>query len=267
MPPEPINLFPAGGDAEQVRSLRSGEAPADAADDWQPDPPTAKRVARRAVALTLLTTRATLERDFGKSDAVPESFDRLQRWMTELRIGKELEPWEKQAITAPPGQLDRQAALNAMWRIEGLEVLTWALGLKGLPRYDQMSDVDGPWTAVGLFDTEKVTKLLDRPTLRSPEELDGFRKQMLGYHWRLREFRVRPGRMDFRAFAAKCWFGSFDLAGFELKDDELALHGQRLDEADEGVFGVCQSIVMERHQAVNWLCWGPEVYSDADVST
>lgn len=90
---------------------------------------------------------------------------------------------------------------------------------------------------------------------------------MLGYHWRVREYTVRPRKMDFRAFAANCWFGSFDLTGFELIDDELAIQGQRLDEADEDVFGLCQSIVSERHKAANWLCWGPDVYSDADVST
>jgi hypothetical protein len=244
------------------------EAPAVADDDWQPDPPSAERVASRAVALMLFTARAVLERDFGKSDAIPANYDRLREWIDELGIADEFEPWERAALNTRPGELDRQVALNAMWRVEGLEVLAWALGLKELPRYDQMSDVDGVFAAVRLFRTPTATAVLNRPALRPAEELDAFRKQMLGYHWRLRDFRWRePVRMDFRAFAANCWFGSFDVSAFDLIDDELALQGQRLDEADDGVFGLCSSIVAERHLAANWLCWGPAVYSDTDVST
>lgn len=247
---------------------QSGEAPADAEEEWKPEPPTPTRVARRAVALQALTMRAVLERDFGKRETIPEEHTWLVDRVAEIGILDELEPWEKAAVESPPGQLDRQAALNAMWRIEGLEVLAWALGLKESPRYDTMSDVDGVWSAVGQFGTDKVHRLLTGATLRPPEELDAFRKRMLGYHWRLRDFRWnKPRRMDFRAFAANCWFGSFDLTGFELIDDELALQGQRLDEAEQGVFGLCQSIAVERHLAANWLCWGPEVYSDTDVST
>jgi hypothetical protein len=251
-----------------ARAEHFGEAPAVADHDWQPEPPAAERVARRAVALLLVSARAVLERDFGKSAAIPESYDRLREWVEELNIADEFEGWERDAIGTPPGELDQQTAMNAMWRIEGLEVLAWALGLKDLPRYDAMSDVDGAWKAVGFFDTDAVRELLAAPTLRPAEELEAFRKQMLGYHWRLRDFRWRePRKMDFRAFAADCWFGSFDVSVFDLIDNELALQGQRLDEADDGVFGLGQSIVMERHLASSWLCWGPEIYSDADVST
>jgi hypothetical protein len=251
-----------------VTATKFGEAPAVAEDEWQPDPPTAVRVARRAVALKALTMRAVLERDFGKRESIQEEHAWLLNRVAQIGIHDEFEPWEKDVIESPPGQLDRQAALNAMWRIEGLEVLAWALGLKDSPQYDTMSDVDGVWSSVGQFGTDEVNELLTNATLRTPEQLEAFRKQMLGYHWRLRDFRWnKPQKMDFRAFAAKCWFGSFDLTGFELIDDELALQGQRLDEADDGVFGLCQSIVMERHKAATWLCWGPEVYSDTDAST
>ena len=251
-----------------ARAEHFGEAPAVADDDWQPDPPTAERVARRAVALAVVSARAVLERDFGQNPDIPREYERLRGWVGELELADEFEGWEREAIDTPPGELDRQTAMNAMWRVEGLEVLAWALGRKELPRYDAMSDVDGAWQAVGFFDTAAMTELVRTATLRPADELDAVRKQMLGYHWRLRDFRWRePVKMDFRAFAAKCWFGSFDVSAFDLIDDELALQGQRLDEADEGVFGLCQSIVMERHLAATWLCWGPAVYSDTDVST
>ncbi len=232
-----------------------------------PKPPTAARVARRAVALMMLSGRAVLERDHGKSDLIDANYDKLQEWIAETGVSGEFEKWERDALRKRPGELDRQAAINAMWRIEGLEVLAWALGKHPLPRYDAMSSVDDVWAALGFMRADATTELLATATLRPAEELDAVRRQFLAYHWRLRQFGLKPEKMDFRAFAATCWFGGFDHTPFDLIDDELALGGKRLDEADADLFGLCQSIAVERHRAANWLCWGPTVYSNADAST
>jgi hypothetical protein len=245
-----------------------GEKPAVTEDDWRPEPPGAARVARRAVALMILSARAVVERDHASSPGIEAFYRKLVEWTGRLGIDDEFEPWEREALDSPPGRLDRQTAINSMWRIEGLTVLGWALGRAELLPYDQISDVDGVWNAVGLLDDEKVRGLLDRPHLRPAEELERVRKQMLAYHWRLRDFRWnKPRAMDFLAFSQKCWFGSFDVSCFRLIDNELALQGKRIDEASPDVIGTCMSIAAERHRAINWLCWGPQVYSDTDVST
>jgi hypothetical protein len=91
---------------------------------------------------------------------------------------------------------------------------------------------------------------------------------MLGYHWRLRDYQhVKQQPMDFRAFADKCWFGSFDASPFEVIEGDLAIRGKRIDQADPQAFSLACSIAAERHRAINWLCWGPESYSEADIST
>ena len=54
---------------------------------------------------------------------------------------------------------------------------------------------------------------------------------------------------------------------FELIDNDLALREARIDQAPLEVLNLCASIAAERHMAANWLCWGPEVYSDTDAST
>jgi hypothetical protein len=243
-----------------------GEKPAVTEEDWQPEPPSAQRVARRAVALLILSARAVAERDHARMDVLP-FYEKLLTWAGDLGIDDELEPWERDALNLKPGTLARQPAINAMWRIEGLTVLAWALGLYELLPHDQLSDVDGVWNAIGLMD-DKVHDLLANPRLRPAEELETFRKQMLGYHWRLRDFRSsRPRTMDFLAFSRKCWFGSFDVSFFKLVDNDLALRGERIDKAGAEVLGTCMSLAMERHKASNWLCWGPAVYSQADDST
>lgn len=234
-------------------------------------PPSEVRVARRAVALAAVTARAVIERDTLAGEFTPEeAIDRLRKvreWVDAAGVRDEFEPAEAALFTVGPGSLPRQQAVNAMWRIEGLEVLAWALGLQELPRYDEMSTVDDVWRAVGFLDDDATAALLAAPKLRPREELDAVRKQFLGYNWRLTEFRVKPGTTNFRAFAAKCWFGSFDVSGFDLIDDDLAIGGDRIDAADPDLRGTCTSIALERHLAANWLCWGPDVYSDTDVST
>jgi hypothetical protein len=73
--------------------------------------------------------------------------------------------------------------------------------------------------------------------------------------------------MDFRAFAANCWFGSFDLTDISLVNGDLALGGVTLSEADEQAFGTAYSLARERHLAINWLQGYSRIYSETDTST
>ena len=50
-----------------------------------------------------------------------------------------------------------------------------------------------------------------------------FRKQLLGLHWRLRDFTLRPQALDFQAFARDCWFGPLDINPFRLVDDSVGV--------------------------------------------
>ena len=63
------------------------------------------------------------------------------------------------------------------------------------------------------------------------------------------------------------WLGKVDLGGVQLIGDDLALGGQRITDAPEGLLQSAQSAAMERHLAINWLCGGGEVYSETDTST
>jgi Domain of unknown function (DUF4272) len=239
-----------------------------AGDGPAPRPPSAARVARRVLALTAVTARAVIERDHGPKADSADKHAKLLRWVADVGIEDELEDDERKALRAKPGKLDGQTAVNCMWRIEGLGVLLWALRRYELPRYDTLVNIDDVWTVAGFLRDPGETELIRKAKLRPAKELDTFRKQMLGYHWRLRDFQhVKQEPMDFRAFAKKCWFGSFDARPFELIDKDLALQGQRIDRADPAVFQTACSLAVERHLAINWLCWGPDVYSEADVST
>jgi hypothetical protein len=226
-------------------------------------PPAPLRVARRAVALTLLSARGVLEREL-TSPHTHANHARLVEWADELAVDDEVEPWEWDALRTAPGMLDPQVAIDAVWRVEGLAVLAWAVYRADLPRYDRTADLEGTWAAVGLFHDARVRELCWNPMLRPAAELDALRRLMRGYHKRLHDHRsAEPGTL--RGFAADALFGGFDPAAFDRLDGELALRGLRLDSAPPDVLATCQSIAVERHRAIEWVCRGPAVYSDAAI--
>ena len=150
-----------------------------------------------------------------------------------LAIEDEFEPWERAALNAQPGQLDRQTAINAMWRIEGLTVLAWALGRAELLPYDRISDVDGVWEALSFLNVEKVRELLTHPRLRPTEELEKVRKQMPGYHWRLRDFHwSKPAAMMARSVPP------LDQSGFDHASCGDATMAKVACENDQAVWNV-----------------------------
>jgi hypothetical protein len=281
-------LFGQGGEAEEDPRAAwprviaevsvggaAGEDEEDEEDDREPEPPTAERVARRALALAALTARASLEQDARAPDAAERHRDLLE-WVREMGIEDELEgpsewrtgPHERSIFfDSPLGGMDERAFVNSMWRSEGLGVLAWALGLYELPPHDELVDMRELWNAVGLLESYKARGLLASPVLRPREEIDALRGRLFGLHWRLRDFTLRPQRMDFAAFARDCWFGPLDITGIALAEGDLALRGAPIDRADPGLFGAVHSATQERHLAVNWLSEGPERYSEADVST
>lgn len=93
------------------------------------------------------------------------------------------------------------------------------------------------------------------------------RDHLFAFHWRMRDFLIRPQKMDFVEFSRNCWFGSFDLSKFQVVKGDLALGGVRIDKAGPEAVGKASSTAMERHTAINWLLGESELYSETDTST
>ena len=254
LPPEPVN-------AEAEASPDSGQ------DEDEPVPPTAQHVAQRALALTAVTARALLEQEDAADPMTEARRRQLLDWVESIGIGDELEPDEWKVLQRPVGALDQQAAVNATWRLEGLAVLAWALKRFELPSYDQLADPGRLLHSLGFLDEEAARAVQANPELRSTEELDAQGKQILGLHWRLRDFTLRPQAMDFAQFARDAWFGPMDLTPFQLVDGDLGLAGHAISKAPRGIFQRSISSAMERQQAINWLHGYSRVYSETDTST
>lgn len=229
------------------------------------EPPTAERVARRALVLGAVAARAMLEQD-PHADR-EERRQWLLRRVEGLGLGAELEPAERRALETPAGRLAQRQTIEGSWRSEGLAVLAWALGMFEPPAHD---------TSVNLWELisqrmeligDHRPLVLSAPRLRPPEELKRMERRLFVLHWRLRDFSLRPGPMDFAEFARTAWFGPFDIQGLPLADGDLAIAGLPIAEADEERVHESQSIAMERHQAINWLLGRHETYSQVDTST
>jgi hypothetical protein len=229
-------------------------------------PPSAHRVARRALALTALTVRAILEQDAENPSALATLRDVLE-WSEALNLADELEPEEAEIVALPLGALPPQGQIEATWRLEGLVVLAWALERYPLPAHDALVELSPLWQSLGLLDVERANALVANAQLRSREEIHRLRQRLFALNWRLREFRIRRKAIDFAAFAQTAWFGPLDLGDLPLVENDLAVGGVRLDQADEDLLGSTQSATHERHHASNWLWEGPERYSEVIVAT
>lgn len=241
-------------------------------DEEDPEPPTPLRVAQRTLALTAVATRATIELDHLQGaldvDEGERHRQRMLSWIADLNIDDEFEPQEWKVIQRPVGALEQQDFINAMWRVEGLAVLAWSLQLHPIPVYDELVIPIELYESIGLNDVEAGKKLLDRPTLRSDDEIQGMSEHLLALHWRLRDFSIRPESMDFVEFSKECWFGSFDLSDFRTVDRDLAIGDIGIIDTDPEEVSRVGSIAMERHTAINWLRgYGSSVYSEVTADT
>jgi hypothetical protein len=267
--PDPAAVMPAI--YKEVRSVpRAEHTRAEGGtlpDEDDPLPPTAERVARRTLVLAAVCGRALLEQEDKNDPNVEQTRQRLLAWIKELGLADECEPDEIKLLQHPLGTPPKQDVVNASWYLEGLVVLAWALNRFALSPYDQMVDPGKLLPAVGILNLELAQALLAEPALRPAAELEAYAREILGLHWRLRDFTLRPQAMDFRHFAENAWFGKMPLDNVRLIDGDLALQEFAIAQAPRELFSACMSAAQERHRAINWLQGWNEVYSDVDTST
>jgi hypothetical protein len=230
-------------------------------------PPDAPRVMRRALSLAAVSGRGFLEIEKMAHDQAEEERKRILTWAGELALENELEQEELKLLQEPVGSLPQQSVINAVWRLEGLAVLAWALARLELPVYDQVVGAGALLPALGFLDLNRATELLASPRLRRQEELRTLQNQYFALHWRLRNFSLDKKRLDFRKFARECWFGPLDLSSARFCEDDLAIGEVPIRKARLEAFQKTLSIANERHLAVNWLAHGGELYSNTDTST
>jgi hypothetical protein len=234
-------------------------------EDIEFQPPSEDRVRRRAWAISSVICRAFIE-TFDDPTEAATLLSRVLTWIDEMDLRPEFEPKELRSIETEIGGLDRQTMVDGTWRSEGLVVLAWALNSAEIPPHDQMVD---PWEVADsvFFLAQDAKNRAQDLKLRGEDELERFLEIQLAVHWRIRDFFLRPQAMNFREFSDTAWFGPLSIDGVPLAEDDLAIDGVPISKTPENRFRECQSIAMERHQAINWLRGWHDTYSEVDTST
>lgn len=234
-------------------------------DDLVHLPPTAERVARRALALALVTFRGVVEID-AADPAAGELWGEARAWFHELGVEDELEPAERSDVGAPLGSLPMRTAIDITWRAEGLVVLAWALGAVELPGLLEKSDGATVANSIG-FLGERSATVLAAPRLRPIQELELMTEAFVAVHWRLRRHAREPGAYHFAALVAKNDWAPLIVGRLELIDGDLGLAGVPLTRAVGDPLDNARSVAQERHVALEWLVGQHPVYSRVESNT
>lgn len=231
----------------------------------EPAPPPPDRVARRALVLAAVSCRSAIEDEANNPEA--EAFRRQTlAWLDDVGAREEVEPNELAVLSAPLGTLAERQVIDCSWCGEGLGVLAWALGRYELPSYQKTVSSPDAADALG-FMTPEAADVIKSAALRGPAQLEALAERLLALHWRLRQFSLRPERMDFLSFAPTAYFGPLDIEGLEFVRGDLAIDNRPLMDVAEARWRECLSIARERQQAANWLCGQEVLYSDVTCDT
>jgi hypothetical protein len=237
----------------------------------EPNPPTAVDVARRAAVLKLQFVRVAATPPKEILDKLAASLsqthrDGLQAKLEEHRtsivailrqqgLWEDASPAERLIFECPARQLTMQQRVNTSWRAESIGVLAWAMGL---------------WDAMPTFDTtidpERVVPLIPVDVssfaavqLRPPLELESAREVAELWHWRSRTRRLQEdGARSRRELDTIVRQVARRAAGERLIDsaidEDFPAFGKAYRELTAGEWEGVQSIALERHFALNWLC-------------
>ena len=280
MPPFSLNLAGLDADPTQVVELlasmqrklggrrqdtaREFDRANDDDDEADHEPPSAERVARRALVLAAVAARGDVERRGATADNVRFQHDML-RWLDEAGAGSECEPHERRLLEAAIASLTPRDVVNASWNAEGMAVLAWALGRAELPPFDHPCRTAAVAQALGFLQPPQRSAPA-AASLREPQEIAAVARRIFTVHWRLREFSLRREPIDFGAVAARTNFG-LDLGGLPIVDGDLAIDDVPLARVSEDRWRECLSIAVERHRALNWLKGSEPVYSEVSTDT
>jgi hypothetical protein len=231
------------------------------------EPPSRKRMATRTLALAAVSARGLLEGGCCATEKHETDRKEILSWIQSVGIEDELEPDEWKVLQRPVGSLDRQAAVDASWRVEGLAVLAWAFHRAELPPYDQQIEPAKLYAALECWDEKAGKEFLASARSRPPEELAEFQTIILAVHWRLRQLSLDPRAIDFRKFSRDGWMAPFDLQPFRIIHGDLALGDYPVSKAPKELLEAAGSSAQERHLAINWLMGYSPTYSETDTST
>lgn len=186
--------------------------------------------------------------------------------MKELGIHHAISPQEMRFLQSNMMTMDAYEQIAASWRMEGVLILMWALNfVKTVPPIDEQAD----HALLKRIPLNTIGSTYHDPTLRERQEIEYMRDVLELWHWRSRTrqliesgepFHPSPEMeaLGLRSFddiirmTAKDSYENGKL--FSIQDDDFVVNNIPFRDLSEEAWGNINSIIMERHYALNWLC-------------
>ena len=176
-----------------------------------------------------------------------------------------MSPRERELASSTIEDMSAQLQIDAVWRMEALQVLMWALNyVPGLPRYDVEADSD----LIKDFPPGGYQDYPSRAILRPWDQIEAARDMAELWHWRsrTRELIEDGDRLPDDPEMRRAGFRTYDdILRFTARqahsegrlqtiDQDFAAHGKAYRDLTDDEWSQVRSITMERHFALNWLC-------------
>jgi len=216
--------------------------------DHEIPPPSAERVAHRALILAAVACRGSIDGNPASSTLAQS----VQDWVFTSGLSEELSGWERRLLETPFGNLVAGDRINASWLSEALTILAWSLNKVELPSFEEQCDPSATAGRLGFLNPLNAT-CLNRPVLRPLDVLRDYNRFVYNLHWRIRDFSLFQRPYDFESLARKAWGEPIQRYGLTLVENDIAVGGVPIFRAEKSALANVTSITQERHRASNWL--------------
>lgn len=240
--------------------------------------PSAEQVAKRLLILKHIGTYAQVVplgqqlnahpdvKEEAKGDLHTIFGEMFSKKLRDENLWDQVSPKEKLLLELHVKDIKPQQLINALWRIEAIQVLMWALGhLPSLPSYDTKANAE----ALKQIPKSSPAEFIASASLRDQSEIDRAREIAELWHWRSRTRQLQEeGRpmplTDAMKSAGLDTYEAVTRAAVRMavKDgglptstgDDFLVYGKAYKEMTPDEWADVRSITMERHLTLNWLC-------------
>lgn len=184
----------------------------------------------------------------------------LNIWLADAGLIASQSTREKPLISRALGSWSRQELIDAAWRANSLGVILWALSqFDELPPWDRQFTPQETIRTLNLF--APIGPFMEKSILRPEAEIEKMRSLAALWHWRADVRRRQDESQDPQEKeslaaearqAAAAAFGRGELP--ELIGGDFPVFGKAYGDISADEFNEANSIAVERHYALNWLC-------------
>jgi hypothetical protein len=186
--------------------------------------------------------------------------EQLAEKLKEHGLWNAMEPNERGFIERPYSEVTQQMLIDALWGVESIVCLLWALGyISELPPYDQQA---AP-ALTNKLPAEPSEVLVKKAVLRPHELIEKQRNLAELWHWRSRSRQLQESKHKFTLPNNMTIHDVIGIASAKaalhgmipsLIGDDFPAFGKAYRDLTVEEYSQATSIALERNRALNWLC-------------